>query len=151
MAGREHDLALGPHDERVMKGKPGHTEDDRVVAETSDIELDGFRMWTNLELNGQGFVGERAGRDGTSVDNFQVLGHGFLLETEVMSLDETDVDERGRGARVDHREGGKVGIANPKRNRESHKCDRIKVGNGIRIRIRRGRGNKRNTETLRAE
>jgi hypothetical protein len=40
--GGEDDPMLGPLDERVVELEPGHAEDDRIVAETGNVELDGL-------------------------------------------------------------------------------------------------------------
>jgi hypothetical protein len=50
--GAEDDLMLGPHNVRIVEFEPWHAENDRVVSEASDVELDTFRVGSDLELDG---------------------------------------------------------------------------------------------------
>jgi hypothetical protein len=93
MLGAKDNPMLGPQDDGVVELEPRHAEDDWVVTETSNIELNGFRVWANLELDRQSFVGKRTGRDGTSVDDFKFSGHGFGSKWDAMASDKLGIDE----------------------------------------------------------
>jgi hypothetical protein len=133
--GGEDDPVLGPLDERVVEREPGHAENDRIVAETGDVELDGFRMGSDLEMHRHSFVGDSAGRDATSVDDFELSRRGFGLERDMVALGELGVDERGRGTGVDHREGRNLDIAKQQVNGKNNMFLRIKTENRDRHRI----------------
>ena len=96
---------LGPHDVRVVSYEPGHAEDDRVAANTGDIELDCFFVGADRELNWRCFLDDKSGRTGATVHDFKYLWHGFGSEADACCLGECGVDERRRSATVDHRIG----------------------------------------------
>ena len=67
--GAKNNPVLGPVDGWIMQLEPGHADDDRVATEARDVEPDVLSVRTELHLNGECFVRDGTGRDGTSIDD----------------------------------------------------------------------------------
>jgi hypothetical protein len=94
--GAEHESVLGPSDGWVVEFQPRHAKDDRIMAEAGNVELNIFCVVAYLELNWQGFLIDRTGRDWAPVDHLKLSGHGFGLEMNAVTSGERSVDKRGR-------------------------------------------------------
>jgi hypothetical protein len=57
-----------------MDLEPGQAKNDRMVTEAGDVELDVLCMRPDLKLDRLGFLGDGAGRNGTTVNDLQVSG-----------------------------------------------------------------------------
>ncbi len=51
--------------------EPGDSKDDRGASELGDAERDLFRVVTDVETEGSGFVRNRTGGDGATVDHLK--------------------------------------------------------------------------------
>jgi hypothetical protein len=94
-------MELGPVDGWVVKLNPRQTENDGVVGDARSFKLDTLGMRTDRNLDGDGVVGNVAGRDGASIGNLQVSGDCLGTEADGVGLGKGGVDERRGGAAVD--------------------------------------------------
>jgi hypothetical protein len=102
VAGIEYNPMLGPRNGGIMELEPSHTEDNWVVAEARDIELDIFCMRSDLKLDREGFLNDDAGRDRTSINNFEVSRSGLRSEANRVGLDKVRINKGSRSAGIDH-------------------------------------------------
>jgi len=85
-----------------MEREPRHTEHDRILAKSRDVEANGLGVRANLELKRQRFVGGGAGGDRTAIGNVHEQRGRLEKEADGVGPSESGIDERGGGVGVDH-------------------------------------------------
>ena len=70
-----------------------------------NVELDVFCVRSDLKLDGNGFVGDGAGRNGTPINDLKLARRGLESEGNGVGLSKLDVDEARGSTRIDESKG----------------------------------------------
>jgi hypothetical protein len=100
VGGGEGDAEAIPVDLGVVGAEPGETEDHRVGG-GGDVELEGLNVWTDDDLEREGFVGDGAGGGMATIGHEQRQGSRKWDRGDVVSEGKGGVHEAEVAPRVD--------------------------------------------------